>query len=147
MSRSVSVTILLAASPQRVWETVMDPSQLERWVTAHDSVAGGASGPLREGDAFTQRLRLAGKSFDVDWTVVETDEPGSRAGGRGAGGVRARVSYRLEAEDGGTRLDYHNEFALPGGGLGKLAGGLLAAAPGKREASRSLERLRTLLED
>lgn len=148
MSRSVSVTILLAASPQRVWETVMDPSQLERWVTTHDSVAGGASGPLREGDAFTQRMRLAGKSFDVDWRVVEADEPHlARWEGEGPAGSRAQVRYRLEAEDGGTRFDYRNEFALPGGGLGKLAGGLLAAAPGKREASRSLERLRTLLED
>ena len=123
---------------QRVWETVMDPSQLERWVTTHDSVAGGASGPLREGDAFTQRMRLAGKSFDVDWRVVETDEPHLALGGRGAGGSRARVRYRLEAEDGGTRFDYRNEFALPGGGLGKLAGGLLAAAPGSaRRADRS----------
>ena len=148
MSKSVSVTILLAASPQRVWETVMDPSQLARWVTTHDSVAGGVSGPLHEGDAFTQRMRLAGKSFEVDWRVVEADEPHlARWEGEGPAGSRAQVRYRLEAEDGGTRFDYRNEFALPGGGLGKLAGGLLAAAPGKREASRSLERLRTLLEN
>ena len=93
-------------------------------------------------------MRLAGKSFDVDWRVVEADEPHlARWEGEGPAGSRARVRYRLEAEDDGTRFDYRNEFALPGGGLGKLAGGLLAAAPGKREASRSLERLRMLLED
>ncbi|MGH2988006.1 MAG: SRPBCC family protein, partial [Solirubrobacterales bacterium] len=80
--------------------------------------------------------------------VVEADEPNlARWEGEGPGGSRARVSYRLEREDGGTRFDYRSEFALPGGVLGKVAGGLLAAAPGKREASRSLERLRALLEN
>jgi uncharacterized protein YndB with AHSA1/START domain len=148
MGRSVSETIFLAASPQRVWDTVMDPSQLERWVTTHDSVAGAAPGPVGEGDSFTQRLRLAGKSFEVEWKVVEADAPRvARWEGEGPAGSSAWVSYRLEAEDGGTRFDYQNEFALPGGALGKLAGGLLVAAPGRREATRSLERLRALLED
>jgi uncharacterized protein YndB with AHSA1/START domain len=148
VSRSVTETIFLAVVPERVWETVMDPRQLRRWVTTHDSVAGATSGPVREGDSFTQKLRLAGKSFEVDWTVVEADEPHlARWEGQGPGGSRAQVSYRLASEDGGTRFDYHSKFALPGGALGKVAGGLLAAAPGKREASRSLERLRALLEN
>jgi uncharacterized protein YndB with AHSA1/START domain len=148
MSRSVSETIILAVAPERVWETVMDPTQLERWVTTHDSVAGVRPGPVGEGDSFTQTLRLAGKSFEVEWNVVEADAPHlARWEGEGPGGSRARVSYQLESEDGGTRFDYRSEFALPGGVLGKVAGGLLSAAPGKREASRSLERLRALLEN
>jgi uncharacterized protein YndB with AHSA1/START domain len=148
VSRSVTETIFLAVPPPRVWETVMDPTQLGRWVTTHDSVADASSGPVGEGDSFTQKLRLAGKSFEVEWTVVEADEPRlARWEGQGPGGSRAQVSYRLSGEDGGTRFDYRSEFALPGGALGKVAGGLLSAAPGKREASRSLERLRALLEN
>ena len=38
------------------------------------------------------------------------------------------VVYRLSDEEGQTRFEYTNEFALPGGMLGKAAGGLLAAA-------------------
>ena len=126
----------------------MDPSQLERWVTTHDSVSGAGSGPVAEGDSFTQKLRLAGKAFEVEWRVVEADRPRlARWEGEGPAGSTARVSYRLEPEDGGTRFEYRNEFALPGGALGKVAGGLLSAAPGKREARRSLERLRALLEN
>ncbi len=148
MSRSVRETIFLAVPPERVWETVMDPSRLERWVTAHDSVSGAAPGPLDEGDSFTQRLRLAGKSFEVEWRVVEVEAPRlARWSGSGPAGSSAEVVYRLDPEDGGTRFDYANEFALPGGKLGKAAAGLLVAAPGKREARRSLERLRGLLED
>ena len=147
MARSVRESVVLAAEPQRVWDTVMDPSMLERWVTTHDSVSGGHQGPVAEGTSFTQKLRLAGKSFEVDWTVIEADAPRlARWEGKGPAGSTARVVYRLEPEEGGTRFDYENEFALPGGMLGKVAGGLLSAAPGKREARRSLDRLRALLE-
>jgi carbon monoxide dehydrogenase subunit G len=139
--------VVLGAEPERVWDTVMDPAQLERWVTTHESFEGAGPGPLSEGDEFTQRLRLAGKSFEVRWQVVEADRPRLAVWeGSGPGGSRANVAYRLETAGDGTRFDYENEFALPGGLLGKAAGGLLAAAPGGREARRSLERLRTLLE-
>ena len=147
MSRSVRESIVIAAAPERVWKTIMDPTLLERWVTTHDSVADAKPGPADEGDSFTQKLRLAGKSFKVDWTVVEADPPRlARWQGDGPAGSTSRVVYRLESEDGGTRFDYENEFALPGGALGKVAGGLLSAAPGRREARRTLDRLRTLLE-
>jgi uncharacterized protein YndB with AHSA1/START domain len=148
MSRSVRESILLEAPPERVWEVVMDPSQLERWVTTHDSYEGAGAGTLGGGDEFKQRLRLAGKGFDVRWRVVEADPPRlARWTGQGPAGSVASVVYRLEADDGGTRFEYENEFALPGGVLGRAAGGLLAAAPGGREARRSLERLRSLLAD
>ena len=143
MSRSVSVTIARRLTPAGVGDGD-GPLQLERWVTAHDSVAGGASGPLREGRVRSPSGCGSPASRSTSTGRSGTDEPRSRAGRRGAGGSRARVSYRLEAEDGGTRLD--NARALSGGGLGKLAGGLPPRRR-KREASRSLERLRTLLED
>jgi uncharacterized protein YndB with AHSA1/START domain len=147
MSRSVRESVVLAAEPGEVWDTVMDPSQLERWVTTHDSYSGAGAGVLTEGDSFTQKLRLAGKSFKVNWTVEEADRPTlARWIGDGPAGSTAKVTYRLSEEDGATRFDYENEFALPGGVLGKAAGGLLSAAPGAREARKTLERLRSLLE-
>jgi uncharacterized protein YndB with AHSA1/START domain len=147
MARSVRETVILAAEPERVWDTVMDPSLLDRWVTTHDSYEGAPAGPLAEGAEFTQKLRLAGKSFKVRWRVVEARRPElARWEGEGPAGSTASVVYRLTAEDGGTRFDYENQFALPGGAFGKVAGGLLSAAPGAREARKTLEKLRTLLE-
>ena len=146
MSRSVCESIVLAAPPERVWNLVMDPSQLDRWVTTHRSYEGAAAGPLAEGDEFSQKLRLAGKSFKVRWRVEEADPPRlARWVGRGPAGSTANVVYRLSDADGRTRFEYSNEFGLPGGMLGRAAGGLLTAAPGSREARRSLERLRDLL--
>jgi uncharacterized protein YndB with AHSA1/START domain len=147
VARAVRESIVIDADPERVWDTVMDPARLELWVTTHDSLEVDAPGPLDAGDQFTQKLRLAGKSFKVRWRVLEAERPRrARWEGEGPAGSTAAVEYRLAAEDGGTRFDYENRFALPGGVLGKAAGGLLAAAPGSREARHSLERLRSLLE-
>lgn len=150
MSPAVSESIEIAAPAGRVWATVMDAHRLGEWVTTHEAVEGAGEGVLEQGASFTQRLRLAGKSFAVDWRVVEADPPRhARWQGEGPRGSTARVSYELSAdsEDGPTRFDYENEFELPGGVLGKVAGGLLSAAPARREARRTLERLKRLLEE
>ena len=53
--------------------------------------------------------------------------------------------YELEERDGGTRFSYLNEYELPGGAAGRIAGRAVSAAAG-REVERSLERLKQLLE-
>ena len=147
MSQRVSESIVLPAEPERVWEMVMDPSRLGDWVTTHVSVETDAAGPAGEGDAFRQRLRLSGKAFDVDWKVVEAEAPRVALWrGDGPAGSVAEVTYRLEPAERGTRFEYENSFALPGGVLGKLAGRAFAARAGRREARRSLENLRRLLD-
>ena len=147
MSQTVSESIVLPAAPERVWEMVMDPGRLGEWVTTHVSVDADSDGPVVEGDCFRQRLKLSGKAFDVDWKVVEASAPDVALWrGDGPAGSVAEVSYRLEPADGGTRFEYENSFALPGGVLGKLAGGAFVAGVGRREARRSLENLRRLVE-
>jgi uncharacterized protein YndB with AHSA1/START domain len=147
VSPAVVEEIVIAVAPERLWDAVMDPTVLERWVSAHESVAGAEPGPVGEGDDFEQRLRLAGKSFAVRWRVVEVEAPRfARWIGDGPAGSSARVAYELEPLDGATRFRYESEFALPGGLLGRVAGAALAVAPARREARRSLERLRALLE-
>jgi carbon monoxide dehydrogenase subunit G len=147
MSKEVRESISMAAAPEAVWDVVMDPSRLGEWVTTHDSVRDAPSGTLAAGDSFTQRLKLAGTGFDVRWTVTDCERPArARWEGRGPRGSRALVTYNLAPADGGTRFDYENDFELPGGVLGRVALGLLAAAPGRREARRTLENLKRLVE-
>lgn len=143
----VRESIVIEASPERVWDLIMDPTRLEEWVTTHAAVKDVGPGPVGEGDSFKQKLKLAGASFKVEWTVVEADRPRlARWTGDGPAGSNAAVLYRLADEDGKTRFDYENEFSLPGGGVGKVAGGALSKAPGSREAKKSLRRLKKLLE-
>jgi len=147
VSEGVSAEIEIAAPPDAVYEAMMDPDRLEQWVTIHRGVSGAPEPPLSEGDSFVQTLALAGKSFKVEWEVTRADAP--RAAdweGKGPAGSAARVAYRIEPSGDGSKVRYENEFDFPAGFLGSLAGRLLVSSPAKREAERSLARLKELLE-
>ena len=147
MSDAVIAEIEIAAPAGEIYALMMDPGRLGDWVTIHREVADPPDPPLAEGDSFDQTLALAGKGFTVTWRVVRADPP--RAAdweGSGPMGAGARVAYRIEPEGESTRVRYENEFELPAGFLGRAAGRLLMKAPARREAERSLERLKALLE-
>jgi hypothetical protein len=52
----------------------------------------------------------------------------------------------LRPENGGTRFDYRNEFRTPFGPIGAIVSRALVGGIPKREAERTLERLRSQLE-
>jgi len=147
MSLAIHTSVDIDASPQKVWNLVMDPRHLESWVTTHEKVSG-APARLSSGSSFEQTLRLAGKSFDVRWTVIEAKEPHfAEWRGDGPYGSRARVRYELASLDGKrTRFGYENEFELPSGLLGRAAARVVGSARVRREAERSLANLKQLLQ-
>jgi uncharacterized protein YndB with AHSA1/START domain len=136
----------IAASPERLYEVIMNPSCLEEWVTIHSSLVEAPHGPLTAGSRLTQRLELAGRCFTVEWTVVE-NEPARRVVWQGQGPMRSRagVTYVLKPAPNGTRFTYINEFSLPGGVLGRVAGPVIRSVTAG-ELDRSLERLQAFVE-
>lgn len=147
MSEGVSAEITISAPVGAVYETMMDPRRLGDWVTIHRDVGELPELPLTEGATFEQKLSLAGKSIKVTWTVTRADEPTAADWeGDGPAGSGARVAYRLADRGGETKVRYENEFDFPAGALGKAAGRLLVRSPAKREAERSLKRLKAMLE-
>jgi carbon monoxide dehydrogenase subunit G len=144
----VSQTISIDAPIDEVWDLVMDPDRLGEWVTIHESVFDVPEGDLEEGSRFGQRMKLKGVPLKVRWLIADMDAPRvARWEGEAAAGAKARIAYDLREEDGCTVFDYENEFDLPGGKVGKLAGRAFNAASGNREAKKSLARLKELLED
>ena len=136
----------IGAAPDAVYRLVMDPRRLADWVTVHAGLPEAPKGELRKGSKLKQSLKLAGQSFDVRWTVVTADRPRRVVWeGRGPLRTRARVVYELEPSGEGTSFGYVNEYELPGGPVGKIGDRALAGTA-EREADRSLERLKALLE-
>lgn len=147
MSEGVSAEIEIAAPIGDVYDAMMDPGRLGEWVTIHRDLTGAPEPPLAEGDSFEQKLALAGRSFEVAWTVTRAGRPTAADwDGRGPAGSKARVAYRLEETGETTRVRYENSFEFPAGFLGRAAGRLLVRSPARKEAERSLERLKDLLE-
>ena len=140
--------IELEVPPEDVYEAVMDPRHLEDWVTIHEGFQEEPPERLDQGATLVQQLKVAGRGFTVRWTVTEADHPSVvRWEGKGPMGTKARVEYRFTEDGGGrTHFTYINDYALPGGPAGKVAGMAVSRAAG-REVDRSLQRLRNLLEE
>jgi uncharacterized protein YndB with AHSA1/START domain len=143
----VERSIEIAATPERIYAVIMDPTCLERWVTIHATLEQAPDGQLEQGSELTQRLQLAGRGFTVHWKVIE-NRPARKVVWEGRGPMRshAGVTYELTPDGaGGTRFTYTNEFALPGGPLGRVAGPVVKRVTAG-ELDESLERLRLLVE-
>ena len=145
---TVRVKTEIRAPIERVWETVMDPNRLKDWVTIHRSVKDVSANPLHQGSTMDQVLHIRGVSFRVHWTLADVRPP-NRAewAGQGPAYSRARIVYELTSDgDDTTMFEYSNEFATPGGRLGKVASRVIVGAASEREAQNSLQRLKALLE-
>ena len=137
----------IEASPEDVYDVLADPSCLGDWVTIQEELEEAPEGDLRPGSRLRQRMRVAGTRFRLSWTVVEADRPSRIVWeGHGPMGSNAKAIYELSADgDGVTRFSYLNEYGLPGGPAGRLAGRAILGASG-READRTLKRLKQLVE-
>lgn len=135
----------LNADPQAVRELVMDPDRLGDWVSIHQHLEDSPNGQLRKGSQLTQCLKLAGQRFRVTWKVTENTPEKVVWEGKGPVRSRARVVYEFEAKDGGTCFNYMNEYNLPGGPVGRMAGPAVRRVTGG-ELDKSLKNLKGLFE-
>jgi hypothetical protein len=138
--------IHIDADPEVVYDKLMDPACLGEWVTVQDKLLEAPPGDLKQGDELVQRLKVAGTKFKLCWRVEQADRPRKTIWtGRGPLGTKARVTYDLAANNGGTDFTYTNEYDLPGGPMGRLAGKAVAGASGG-EADKTLRRLKEFVE-
>jgi uncharacterized protein YndB with AHSA1/START domain len=143
----VTASIHIAVAPEDVWKMVMDPDRLGDWVTIHRGLRHADDGPPRVGYEMDQRIQMRGVGLEVHWKLVDC-RAHERAvwEGRGPARSRARTEYILNAEGGGTRFDYRNEFHPPLGPVGAIVSRALVGGMPEREARRTLDRLRAHLE-
>jgi len=143
----VTASIQIDAPPEKVWETVMDPSCLDTWVTIHRRLLHADGAPPRVGYRMDQRIHLRGVTVEVHWELVECRHARRAVWeGRGPARSRAHTEYLLEPSAGGTRFDYRNEFRAPLGPVGALVSRALVGGIPVREANRSLEQLKSRIE-
>jgi carbon monoxide dehydrogenase subunit G len=143
----VRAQIDIDAPPDAVYEVMLDPERLHEWVTIHRKVNRTDSGTPRMGYEMDQTLCLRHANFKVHWTLTQADKPRAATWeGKGPAGSYARTAYRLTAKGEGTHFEYENEFKAPGGFLGAAASRVVVGGVPEREAKRSLEQLKALLE-
>ena len=137
----------IEASPDAVYDVLSDPTCLGEWVTIQEELEEAPTGDLTAGSRLRQRMKVAGQRFHLSWKVIEAKRPSRIVWeGHGPMGSTAKAIYELSGDgDGGTKFSYMNEYGLPGGVAGRIAGRAIRAAS-SREADRTLRRLKKLVE-
>ena len=73
MANIIKVTITINASPQKVWEQLMNPDNLQHWLTGFVS-ARHLSGTIGEAGSISQlKFMERGKEMEVTETVLFSD--------------------------------------------------------------------------
>lgn len=143
----VTASIDIAAPIEAVWDSIMNPDSIGRWVTIVDSIDYVDPGPIRPGFRMDQTLHLRGVRFKVHWRLEEVKAPTyARWVGSGPARSTAVTVDRLTEHDGHTRVDYRNEFRTPFGPLGAAASKVIVGGIPDKEARASLRRLKEILE-
>src|SRR5688500_15500283 len=140
-------TIDIDASPEDVYDYLTDPTKLGDGAKIKEALVSAPEPPLSKDDKVKQRMKLAGKKFEVEWDVEVADgQKEVRGAGGGPMGSKATATYEIKSKgNGGTTFSYLNEYDIPGGPLGKVAGKAIVAASGG-EADGSLKRLKANIE-
>lgn len=71
----VRASEIVEASPEEVWEVIVDPRNLPRWNQHIKKVEGVSEDGLKPGSRYTTSLRVVGVPFDVQAEVLKIDPP------------------------------------------------------------------------
>lgn len=139
----VSVSTGAAASPEQVWQLLVDPARVPEWNTMHEGFTGEVPAALGEGTAYRQKVKLMGMPAEMAWKVTAAvASERLEQSGDGPMGVKAKNRFMIEPAEQGSRITYEMEFIGPA--LAGPMAGMLEKQAGA-SAKQSLEKLTTLL--
>ncbi|TDB37826.1 MAG: hypothetical protein D9V44_07190 [Actinobacteria bacterium] len=125
-----------------VFAFVADLTNQPRWQTGVISATVVGGGPIGIGSRVRIASSYQGRSGESELEVTEFT-PDDRIGFRTSSPVRGHGSYAVRADGAGTRVSVSGSVQLEG--IASLAGGI-AEKMVEREMTRSLERLKAILE-
>ena len=136
-------TVTIRRAPREVFAFLADFQNLPKWNYAIEQTVKVSPGPDGVGATYRQTRSLPRRG-EEDFEVTVFDPPRRLAIYGQIGPFRARISYLLEAADGGTRLTNSVELEPPTA-LGLPA--RLAAPRIKAAVARNLGKLKLIMEE
>ncbi|WP_405485209.1 SRPBCC family protein [Nocardia sp. NBC_00511] len=123
----------IAASQDKVWAIIADPSRNAEWNTLHDKWKSAAPTVIAQGDKMSEVVSIMGMPNTIIWDVVEYDAPNTFTIS-GTGMANAKVSFTMSVEVKGdssiAKIDAEFISQMMVGAIGKAI---------ERTASKELE--------
>src|ERR1700730_1473336 len=139
---TVTQSLEIPASPEKVWEVAADLSRYGEWNITHTGLPEGQ--PTGEqGSTFKENITIMGMPGQATWTVKERNEP-TLTEWEGTGPMEIKLGSKLELEPNGDGTKVSIEVSFDGGPLAGPLGATVAASA-EKGALDSLEKLKGLV--
>jgi uncharacterized protein YndB with AHSA1/START domain len=126
---------------ERVFAFATIAGNWPRWHPTSRSVSGATDHSAVPGERITEEIETGGRRWRAVWTVREREPPHLWViQGEAEGGGNATITYRLTAQDGGTRFERELVYRMPSAWLAILDRLFIR----RRMATESAEALRRL---
>ncbi|MFQ5933167.1 MAG: SRPBCC family protein [Dehalococcoidia bacterium] len=141
----VEKSITIRAPVEKVFAVVDDPNRLQEYMVGITRTTDivRTSGRIGDSVRFTYSvmgLRFPGKATTLEW------KENQRIVVRLEGGIGGTFTATLQPEGASTRVNWHFDYTMRGGILGKAANALLVERMNERNVERGLENLKMLCE-
>jgi len=133
------------ASVEAVFAAITDPRRAMEWNHEILEVSDLVPGPIGPGTSWRQPTIMGGRQMNLECRIVSFDPP--HEGVLSVSGDQdARIHLLCSPVRAGNRITQNIDFELPGGLLGRMAGGVIGNAV-KSQLSETMERQRRTLEE
>lgn len=136
------VTVHLNKPVEQVFAFLMDPTKLTTWQANLIKIDKITEGPLRLGSRFQEVRRLGRRETEIQGEIIAF-EPNKRFETKTLTSPQVTVSYFLEPEEGGTRVNHR--FVMWTSGFMRLLEPLIAKSI-REENDLDLKNLKRILE-
>ena len=140
---TISTTVELPATAERVFEVASDPSLFEKWLTLHVKWKGEVPASFEKGAQITEVVSMLNMPNTITWTVDEFQAPSKVAiSGTGMAGVKIGISIDVAPTAEGSTFSLSTDFE------GQMLVGALGKAiekQGQKELETSMQNFVELL--
>lgn len=137
-------SIMINASPEAIDTISTDPSRLPEWYAGIQEAKSDGTYP-QVGGTVESVYKAVGISFKIKMTSEEYVQ-GQSLQARMEGMISGTNRWTYQPEGDGTRITATFEYEMPGGGLGQAVNKLMVEKMNTENLEKSLENLKTLVE-
>lgn len=108
----VQSTVRVEASPEEVWEILIDVDRWPDWVAFTDEVTYVSEGPFGEGTVYRERSGPGPLKSESEWRVTEFDPPRRTVHRGDIGILQPILTLELDPANGYTRIHQTIDYEL-----------------------------------
>lgn len=141
---SSNVSREFAASQDKVWAVISDPTRFEEWLTLHTKWKEAPPAQLSKGATMAEVLTIMGMANTIDFTVDEYDAPNTtKFSGTGMAGAKIAFTLTVEPKGDDASIATLDAEFISQMMVGAIGGAIERASTKELEAS--LDKLTALI--